>query len=134
MPDDDYPYVLNTGRLRHQWHPLTKTGRVARLNKLNPGPFVEVHPQDAAELGLADADPVEVASRRGRDMLPAVITDRQKSDTPLDTKSKEESILRASACRFGRSDDQSWSIWNEGFILSSCTAEVSSSSSKIDGG
>ena len=76
MPDDDYPYVLNTGRLQHQWHTLTKTARVARLNKLNPGPFVEVHPQDAAELGLADADPVEVASRRGRAVLPAVVTDR----------------------------------------------------------
>jgi len=76
MPDDDYPYVLNTGRLQHQWHTLTKTAKVARLNKLNPGPFVEVHPRDAAELGLADADPVEVASRRGRAVLPAVVTDR----------------------------------------------------------
>jgi NADPH-dependent sulfite reductase flavoprotein alpha-component len=76
MPDDDYPYVLNTGRLQHQWHTLTKTGKVAKLNKLNPGPFVEVHPQDAAELGLADGDPVEVASRRGRAVLPAVVTDR----------------------------------------------------------
>jgi sulfite reductase (NADPH) flavoprotein alpha-component len=76
MPDDEYPYVLNTGRLQHQWHTLTKTARVAKLNKLNPGPFVEVHPQDAAELGLADADPVEVASRRGRAVLPAVVTDR----------------------------------------------------------
>ncbi|MFE1881555.1 molybdopterin-dependent oxidoreductase [Streptomyces diastatochromogenes] len=76
MPDDDYPYVLNTGRLQHQWHTLTKTGRVAKLNKLNPGPFVEVHPRDAAELGLADGDSVEVASRRGRAVLPAVVTDR----------------------------------------------------------
>jgi NADPH-dependent sulfite reductase flavoprotein alpha-component len=76
MPDDDYPYVLNTGRLQHQWHTLTKTGKVAKLNKLNPGPFVEVHPQDAAKLGLADADLVEVASRRGRAVLPAVVTDR----------------------------------------------------------
>jgi sulfite reductase (NADPH) flavoprotein alpha-component len=76
MPDDDYPYVLNTGRLQHQWHTLTKTARVARLNKLNPGPFVEVHPQDAAELGLADADPVQIGSRRGRAVLPAVVTDR----------------------------------------------------------
>ncbi|MER6734543.1 molybdopterin-dependent oxidoreductase [Streptomyces puniciscabiei] len=76
MPDDDYPYVLNTGRLQHQWHTLTKTARVAKLNKLNPGPFVEIHPQDAAELGLAEGDSVEVASRRGRAVLPAVVTDR----------------------------------------------------------
>ena len=76
LPDDDYPYLLNTGRLQHQWHTLTKTAKVAKLNKLNPGPFVEVHPQDAAGLGLADGDPVEVASRRGRAVLPAVVTDR----------------------------------------------------------
>ncbi|MFD8740584.1 molybdopterin-dependent oxidoreductase [Streptomyces sp. NPDC059618] len=76
MPDDDYPYVLNTGRVQHQWHTLTKTGRVAKLNRLNPGPFVEVHPDDAAALGVADGDSVEVASRRGRAVLPAVVTDR----------------------------------------------------------
>jgi NADPH-dependent sulfite reductase flavoprotein alpha-component len=76
MPDDDYPYVLNTGRLQHQWHTLTKTGKVAKLNKLNPGPFVELHPQDAQALGIAEGDSVEVASRRGRAVLPAVVTDR----------------------------------------------------------
>ncbi|MEU5104338.1 bifunctional nitrate reductase/sulfite reductase flavoprotein subunit alpha [Streptomyces sp. NPDC021354] len=76
MPDDDYPYVLNTGRLQHQWHTLTKTAKVPKLNKLNPGPFVEVHPRDAAGLGIADGDSVEVASRRGRAVLPAVVTDR----------------------------------------------------------
>ncbi|MGW2392992.1 molybdopterin-dependent oxidoreductase [Streptomyces lydicamycinicus] len=76
MPDDDFPYVLNTGRLPHQWHTLTKTGKVAKLNKLNPGPFVELHPQDAESLGLAEGDMVEVASRRGRAVLPAVVTDR----------------------------------------------------------
>jgi NADPH-dependent sulfite reductase flavoprotein alpha-component len=76
LPDDDYPFVLNTGRLQHQWHTLTKTGRVAKLNKLNPGPFVELHPQDARELGITEGDSVEVASRRGRAVLPAVVTDR----------------------------------------------------------
>lgn len=76
LPDDDYPFVLNTGRLQHQWHTLTKTGRVPRLNKLNPGPFVELHPLDARELGIAEGDSVEVASRRGRAVLPAVVTDR----------------------------------------------------------
>ncbi|MEU2280556.1 molybdopterin-dependent oxidoreductase [Streptomyces sp. NPDC013178] len=76
MPDDDYPFVLNTGRLQHQWHTLTKTAKVAKLNKLNPRPFVEVHPRDAAGLGIADGDSVEVASRRGRAVLPAVVTDR----------------------------------------------------------
>ncbi|MFJ8667537.1 molybdopterin-dependent oxidoreductase [Streptomyces sp. NPDC093600] len=76
MPDDDHPFVLNTGRLQHQWHTLTKTGRVAKLNKLNPAPFVEVHPDDAERLGVADGDPVAIVSRRGRAVLPAVVTDR----------------------------------------------------------
>ncbi|RXS85138.1 reductase [Streptomyces sp. TM32] len=76
LPDDDFPFVLNTGRLQHQWHTLTKTGTVVKLNKLNPGPFVEIHPQDAQALGLAEGDKVEVASRRGRAVLPAVPTDR----------------------------------------------------------
>ncbi|MFJ8358385.1 molybdopterin-dependent oxidoreductase [Streptomyces sp. NPDC093984] len=76
LPDDDFPFLLNTGRVQHQWHTLTKTGKVEKLNKLNPGPFVEVHPEDAAALGIADGDRVEVASRRGRAVLPAVVTDR----------------------------------------------------------
>ncbi|MGV9691582.1 molybdopterin-dependent oxidoreductase [Streptomyces sp. NPDC003444] len=76
LPDDAYPFVLNTGRLQHQWHTMTKTGKVARLGKLNPGPFVEVHPEDAAALGVAEGDGVEIASRRGRAVLPAVVTDR----------------------------------------------------------
>lgn len=76
MPDDDYPFLLNTGRLPHQWHTMTKTGKVAKLNKLNPGPFVEVHPDDAARLGIGEHDRVEIASRRGRSVLPAVVSDR----------------------------------------------------------
>ena len=76
MPDDVFPFVLNTGRLQHQWHTLTKTGKVATLNKLNPGPFVELHPEDAANLGIKNKDQVEIRSQRGRAVLPAVITDR----------------------------------------------------------
>ncbi|MEZ0350543.1 molybdopterin-dependent oxidoreductase [Mycobacterium sp. pR1184] len=76
MPDDDYPFLLNTGRLPHQWHTMTKTGKVAKLNKLNSGPFVEIHPDDAARLEIADGDQVEIASRRGRAVLPAALTDR----------------------------------------------------------
>ena len=76
MPDDEYPFLLNTGRLAHQWHTMTKTGKVAKLNKLNPGPFVEIHPDDATRLEVSDADLVEIASRRGRAVLPAIVTDR----------------------------------------------------------
>ena len=81
LPDDDHPFVLNTGRLQHQWHTMTKTGKVAKLVKLNPGPFVEVHPEDAAVLGVVEGDHLEVASRRGRAVLPAVVTDRVRPGT-----------------------------------------------------
>jgi sulfite reductase (NADPH) flavoprotein alpha-component len=76
LPDDDYPVVLNTGRLQHQWHTMTKTGKVAKLNKLNAGPFVEIHPDDAATRDVVDGQKVELISRRGRAVLPAVVTDR----------------------------------------------------------
>jgi sulfite reductase (NADPH) flavoprotein alpha-component len=79
LPDTDYPFVLNTGRLQHQWHTLTKTGKIATLNKLNPGPFVELHPSDAAALGIQDKDQVEIRSRRGRAVLPAVVTERVRA-------------------------------------------------------
>ncbi|ROP59664.1 sulfite reductase (NADPH) alpha subunit [Enterobacter sp. BIGb0383] len=76
MPDEDFPFVLNTGRVQHQWHTLTKTGKIPMLNKLNPGPFIEIHPQDAERLGIKDKDRVDIVSRRGRATLPAVVTDR----------------------------------------------------------
>jgi sulfite reductase (NADPH) flavoprotein alpha-component len=76
LPSDDFPFVLNTGRLQHQWHTLTKTGKIATLNKLNPAPFIELHPEDAAMLGVREKDCVEICSRRGTAILPAVISDR----------------------------------------------------------
>ncbi|WP_322032098.1 bifunctional nitrate reductase/sulfite reductase flavoprotein subunit alpha [Paraburkholderia sp. J76] len=76
LPDGTFPIVFNTGRLQHQWHTMTKTGKVAMLNKRNPGPFVEIHPEDAAALGIAAKDRVEVRSRRGRVVLPALVSER----------------------------------------------------------
>ncbi|WP_396921097.1 molybdopterin-dependent oxidoreductase [Mycolicibacterium sp.] len=76
LPDDDYPFVLNTGRLQHQWHTMTKTGKVDKLNRLNPAPFIEIHPADALALDITPGQPVELTSRRGRAVLPATVTDR----------------------------------------------------------
>ncbi len=76
MPDDDYPFLLNTGRLQHQWHTMTKTGKIDKLTKLNGAPFVEVHPADAERLDLRKGDQLEIASRRGRAVLPVQISDR----------------------------------------------------------
>jgi formate dehydrogenase major subunit len=71
LPDVDYPLVLNTGRLLEHWHTGTMTRRAAALNALQPGPFVEMHPDDLARNGLAEGAEVTVRSRRGAIRLPA---------------------------------------------------------------
>lgn len=76
MPDDEFPLMLNTGRLQHQWHTMTKTGKIPTLNKLNPGTFVEINPEDAKSMGIENGSSVEIRSRRGTAVLPAVVTDR----------------------------------------------------------
>lgn len=75
LPDETFPFALNTGRLPHQWHTLTKTGKIAALNKLNPAPFIEIHPKDATKLGLDSTDSAEVRSRRGSACYPVKITE-----------------------------------------------------------
>ncbi len=76
LPDEIFPFILNTGRLAHQWHTMTKTGKVPTLNRLNPKPFVEIHPDDAAACGIMEQDIVEIRSRRGKALLPAIVTNR----------------------------------------------------------
>lgn len=76
LPDEDRPFILNTGRVQHQWHTLTKTGKITALNKLNPGPFVEINRQDAASLGLQPGDSLKLRSRRGHAVLPALVSER----------------------------------------------------------
>ena len=76
LPDGEFPFALSTGRLAHQWHTLTKTGKIEALNRLNPGPFIEIHPEDAAALGIENDAPVKVTSRRGFAIYPAQITPR----------------------------------------------------------
>ncbi len=74
--DDEFPFIMNTGRLQHQWHTLTKTGRIPELNQLNPKPFVEIHPRDAQRLNIRSEQSVELRSRRGQAILPAQISDK----------------------------------------------------------
>ena len=61
----DYPFILTTGRLRDQWHTMTRTGKVQRLRLHSPRPHLEIHPQDAQDLGLGENDLVEVYNQRG---------------------------------------------------------------------
>lgn len=64
--DDEFPLVLTTGRVRDQWHTMTRTGKISVLLKQEPKPFVEIHPDDAARVGVTDGEMVAVISRRGR--------------------------------------------------------------------
>ena len=61
----DFPFILLTGRIRDQWHTQTKTGKVNKLNRHKPEPFLQIHPDDAAGLGITDKLLVEIAGRRG---------------------------------------------------------------------
>jgi assimilatory nitrate reductase catalytic subunit len=63
--DDDYPLALNTGRVRDHWHTLTRTGLSARLSAHSVEPYIEVHPEDAAMLAIADGALARIESRWG---------------------------------------------------------------------
>ena len=65
LPDDDYPLVLNTGRVRDQWHTMTRTGRSPRLAEHVPEPFVDLHPQDALLCGVKAGELARVTSAWG---------------------------------------------------------------------
>jgi len=63
--DAAYPLILNTGRIRDQWHTMTRTARSPRLNRHIPEPYAEIHPEDAARLGLQAGSLVRLQSRFG---------------------------------------------------------------------
>ncbi|SIS64526.1 assimilatory nitrate reductase (NADH) alpha subunit apoprotein [Roseivivax lentus] len=74
-----FPFRLNTGRIRDQWHTMTRTALSPRLSAHLAEPFVELHPADAAALGIAPDTLVEVTSPTGRAILRALLTDRVQS-------------------------------------------------------
>ena len=69
--DARFPFALNTGRLRDQWHGMSRTGTLARLFGHTPEPTLDLHPQDMERLRLKDGDLARVNSRRGHLVLPA---------------------------------------------------------------
>jgi assimilatory nitrate reductase catalytic subunit len=73
--DAHYPFRLITGRLRDQWHAMSRTGRSARLFGHTPEPRVALHPSDLARRSLRPGDLVHVESRRGRVTLAAEASD-----------------------------------------------------------
>jgi assimilatory nitrate reductase catalytic subunit len=77
-PTVELPFRLNTGRIRDQWHTMTRTGVAATLSGHVAEPFVEIAPADAARLGIAPASLVSVANGRASVVVRALVTDRQR--------------------------------------------------------
>jgi predicted molibdopterin-dependent oxidoreductase YjgC len=75
MPDDEYPFILTTGRVLEHWHGGSMT-RNSKLDDLYPEALVEVNPADAARLNIADGQAVRVSSRRGSIALRARVTQK----------------------------------------------------------
>jgi formate dehydrogenase major subunit len=69
LPSDEYPMILSTGRLLQHWHTGSMTRRSYALDAISPRAEVYIHPDDAAELGLADGEMARVTSRRGTIVL-----------------------------------------------------------------
>ncbi len=73
MPDDQYPFILSTGRVLEHWHGGAMT-RNSKLDDLYPEALIEIHPTDAARIGVNEADVVRVSSRRGTIVLRAKVS------------------------------------------------------------
>lgn len=75
QPDEDYPLILTTGRLRDQWHTMSKTGKVNKLKQHVANSFIEIHPNDAAERGIENNQMVVVYNSRGQARVKAKLTE-----------------------------------------------------------
>ncbi|WP_242157620.1 nitrate reductase [Aestuariivivens sediminis] len=78
MPSEDYPLILTTGRVRDQWHTMTRTGKVSRLKTHYPKPVLEINPVDAYLNKLKNGDITEIRSKNGVVRVRAKITDTIK--------------------------------------------------------
>lgn len=70
----EFPLILTTGRIRDQWHTMTRTGKVKKLKQHISEPFLEIHPEDARERGIKEEDVTVVQNLRGKVRLKAKIT------------------------------------------------------------
>ena len=93
---NEYPFVLNTGRVRDQWHTMTRTGLSQRLGQHTPEPFVEVHPEDARARGLQDF--ARVATAHGEGIFKVALSEGQQRGSlfvPIHWNGESASAARA---------------------------------------
>ncbi|WP_226663319.1 nitrate reductase [Microbulbifer aggregans] len=76
--DDDYPLVVNSGRLRDQWHTMTRTARARKLLDHTEAPQVHLHPQEATQFSILDGQLVRMKSKTGQFVGRAKVTANQK--------------------------------------------------------
>ncbi len=74
-PDARHPFRLLTGRLRDQWHGMSRTGRIPRLYSHEPEPHIQMHPSDLARRGWQEGQLMRVKSQRGEIVLPAAASE-----------------------------------------------------------
>ncbi|WP_455220372.1 molybdopterin-dependent oxidoreductase [Kaarinaea lacus] len=77
VPTPDFPLILNTGRLRDQWHTMTRTGKTSRLTSHEPEPYIAIHPEDADKYHIMDNTLVVVKSRWGEITIKARLSKDQ---------------------------------------------------------
>src|ERR1700729_2775704 len=70
------PLRLNTGRVRDQWHTMTRTGISPRLGQHSPEPFIEIHPVDATRFGVTDDSFARIVTDYGQCILKVVVSER----------------------------------------------------------
>ncbi len=80
VPDEQYPFWLNSGRLVEHFHTRTKTGKLGNTNKYSPIPFMEINPDVAMDLGIEQGEYVRCVSRRGDAVVMAMLTQRVPSN------------------------------------------------------
>ena len=100
QPSATAPFIMNTGRLRDQWHTMTRSGVAPTLSQHIAEPFVEIHPEDAARLGLEPAELARLSNAHGAVILRALITDRQEKGSvfaPIHWTDQNASAARVDA-------------------------------------
>lgn len=81
QPDQEYPLYLTTGRVMAHYQSGTQTRRVHKLMEMSPQAFVQIHPSMARMYGIAEGDPVQLTTRRGKATAAAQLTNTIRMDT-----------------------------------------------------
>ena len=89
VPDKDYPFWLCTGRVLEHWHTGTMTRRIPQLFDAMPNAYVEMHRDDAKQLGVKDGEMVVITSRRGELTVPVWIDGLLERTCPLPAQRKK---------------------------------------------